>query len=70
LLPFSSDSAHRQTGPEDCDVIKGSLVIEGRLLRTGDFHHAEGDSDHEELRTDEGVEVLLVATPATTCQMR
>ena len=38
-----------------------SLVVEGQLLRPGDFHHAEGESDHGELRTAEEVEVLLVA---------
>jgi hypothetical protein len=38
-----------------------SVVVEGQLLRAGDFHHAEDDSDHGELHTDEGVEVLLVA---------
>jgi hypothetical protein len=43
-------------------VISGSVVAEGRLLRAGDFHHAEGDSEHGELWTDEGVEVLLVAS--------
>jgi anti-sigma factor ChrR (cupin superfamily) len=53
--------AHRHTGPEECYVIRGSVVVEGQLLRAGDFHHAEGESDHHELHTDEGVEVLLVA---------
>ena len=43
-------------------MISGSLTVEGRVLRAGDFHHAEGDSDHGELSTDEGVEVLLVAS--------
>jgi hypothetical protein len=42
-------------------VIRGSVVIEGRVLRAGDFHHAEADSEHGEIHTDEGVEVLLVA---------
>ena len=42
-------------------MIRGSLIVEGQVLRAGDFHHAEGGSDHGELRTDEGVEVLLVA---------
>jgi hypothetical protein len=51
----------RHTGPEECYVIRGSLVVEGQLLRAGDFHHAEGASDHDALHTDEGVEVLLVA---------
>ena len=43
-------------------MISGSVIVEGRVLRAGDFHHAEGDSDHGELRTDEGVEVLLVGS--------
>jgi putative transcriptional regulator len=53
--------AHRHTGPEECYVIRGSVVIEGKVLRAGDFHHAEIDSDHGEVHTDDGVEVLLVA---------
>jgi quercetin dioxygenase-like cupin family protein len=53
--------AHRHTAPEECYVIRGSVVIEGRVLRAGDFHHAEADSEHGEIHTDEGVEVLLVA---------
>jgi quercetin dioxygenase-like cupin family protein len=59
--PGATYPAHRHSGPEECYVIRGSLIVEGRLLRAGDFHHAEGDSDHGELHTDEGVEVLLVA---------
>jgi anti-sigma factor ChrR (cupin superfamily) len=59
--PGATYPAHRHTGPEECYVIRGSLVVEGQLLRAGDFHHAEGESDHGELHTDEGVEVLLVA---------
>ena len=59
--PGATYPAHRHTGPEECYVIRGSVVIEGQLLRAGDFHHAEGASDHDALHTDEGVEVLLVA---------
>ena len=60
--PGARYPAHRHSGPEECYVIRGSVNVEGRLLRAGDFHHAEGDSDHAELWTDEGVEVLLVAS--------
>ena len=60
--PGARYPAHRHSGPEECYVISGSLTVEGRHLRAGDFHHAEGDSDHGELWTDEGVEVLLVAS--------
>jgi anti-sigma factor ChrR (cupin superfamily) len=59
--PGATYPAHRHTGPEECYVIRGSLTVEGRLLRAGDFHHAEGASHHGEIHTDEGVEVLLVA---------
>ena len=59
--PGAQFPAHRHSGPEECYVISGSLVVEGQVLRAGDFHHAEGDSDHAEAWTDEGVEVLLVA---------
>lgn len=60
--PGARYPAHRHSGPEECYVIRGSVVVEGRLLRAGDFHHAEGESDHAELWTEEGVEVLLVAS--------
>ena len=60
--PGATYPAHRHTGPEECYVIRGSVIVEGRLLRAGDFHHAEGESDHDALHTDEGVEVLLVAS--------
>ena len=59
--PGARYPAHRHSGPEECYVISGSLNIEGRVLRAGDFHHAESDSDHGEAWTDDGMEVLLVA---------
>jgi putative transcriptional regulator len=59
--PGARYPAHRHSGPEECYVISGSVNVEGRILRAGDFHHAEGESDHAETWTDEGVEVLLVA---------
>ena len=60
--PGARYPAHRHSGPEECYVIRGSAVVEGRLLHAGDFHHAEGDSDDDELWTDDGVEVLIVAS--------
>jgi anti-sigma factor ChrR (cupin superfamily) len=60
--PGARYPAHRHSGPEECYVISGSVMVEGRLLQAGDFHHAEGDSDHDELWTADGVEVLIVAS--------
>jgi anti-sigma factor ChrR (cupin superfamily) len=58
--PGARYPAHRHSTPEECYVIRGSVEIGGRILRAGDFHHADGDSDHGEIRTLEGAEVLLV----------
>ena len=52
--------SHKHHGPEECFVISGSVVIDGRVLRPGDFHHADEDSDHGEVTTTEGAEVLIV----------
>jgi anti-sigma factor ChrR (cupin superfamily) len=51
---------HKHHGPEDCYVISGSVVIDGRVLRAGDFHHADEDSEHGEISTTEGADVLIV----------
>ena len=59
--PGARYPAHRHSGPEECYVLSGSVNIEGQVLRAGDFHHAEGDSDHGEIWTDEGMELLVVA---------
>ena len=60
--PGARYPAHRHSGPEDCYVISGSLILEGRVLRAGDFHHAESATEHGEAWTDEGVKVLLVVS--------
>jgi quercetin dioxygenase-like cupin family protein len=62
--PGTRFPAHRHSAPEECYVISGSVLVEGRVLRAGDFHHAEEDSDHGETWTDEGVEVLIVGSAA------
>ena len=52
--------SHRHHAPEECYVIRGSVVIDGRVLHAGDFHHADADSDHGEITTVDGAEVLIV----------
>lgn len=52
--------AHHHGKAEECYVISGELHVMGAVLHAGDFHHAEADSDHGELYTPTGVEVLLV----------
>jgi len=59
-VPGAVYPSHHHSGPEECYVIRGSVVIDGRVLRAGDFHHADADSDHGEITTTEGAEVLIV----------
>ena len=58
--PGARYPSHRHSAPEECYVIRGSVTIGDRLLRPGDFHHADADSDHGEIVTAEGAEVLLI----------
>lgn len=58
--PCAVYPSHKHHGPEECFVVSGSIVIDGRVLRAGDFHHADEDSDHGEITTTEGAEVLVV----------
>ncbi len=52
--------SHTHHGPEECYVVSGSIIIDGRELRAGDFHHADADSEHGEITTPGGAEVLIV----------
>ncbi len=56
--------SHHHSGAEECYVIRGTLHVDGRVLRAGDFHHADAGSDHGELSTPDGAEVLIVAATA------
>ncbi len=52
--------SHTHHLPEECYVVRGSIVIDGRTLQAGDFHHADAESDHGEITTVTGAEVLIV----------
>ena len=52
--------AHDHHGAEECYVLRGTVVIDGRTLRAGDFHHADEGSAHGEITTVDGADVLIV----------
>ena len=60
VAPGARFPPHHHGGPEECYVISGSVYSCGRRLSAGDFLHADGDTDHGELYTEEGCRVLLV----------
>lgn len=52
--------AHIHNGAEECFVIEGDVIAEGKILGPGDFHHAEPGSRHDSLFTKSGCTLLLV----------
>lgn len=63
VAPGAVFPPHHHGADEECYVISGSLIACGRTIGPGDFHHADGGSDHGELRTETGCRVLLVVEP-------
>jgi anti-sigma factor ChrR (cupin superfamily) len=60
VAPGTRFPPHHHRGAEECYVISGSLFTWGRRLGPGDFVHADSGTDHSEMWTDEGCQVLLV----------
>jgi anti-sigma factor ChrR (cupin superfamily) len=63
VAPGTRFPAHHHGGAEECYVVAGSLFTCGRHLVAGDFVHADPDTDHGELWTEEGCQVILVVPP-------
>jgi anti-sigma factor ChrR (cupin superfamily) len=64
VAPGTRFPPHHHGGAEECYVVSGSLHTCGRKLVAGDFVHADANTDHGELWTDEGCQVILVVPPA------
>jgi anti-sigma factor ChrR (cupin superfamily) len=62
LDPGARYPAHTNAGPEDFYILTGDLHIGNRRLGAGDFHHADGGSQHEENYSVEGCTLLAVLT--------
>jgi anti-sigma factor ChrR (cupin superfamily) len=63
VQPGTRFPSHHHGGAEECYVVSGSLYTCGRHLVAGDFVHADADTDHGELWTEEGCQVILVVPP-------
>jgi len=60
VAPGTVFPAHHHAGAEECYVISGTVRTLGRVMRAGDFLHADEGTDHAELVSDTGCRVLLV----------
>jgi len=63
VAPGTRFPPHHHGGAEECYVVSGSLFTWGRRLGPGDFLHADPGTDHSEMWTEEGCQVLLVVPP-------
>jgi len=63
VAPGTRFPAHHHGGAEECYVLSGSIFTCGQRLGPGDFIHADGDTDHGELWTEEGAQVILIVPP-------
>jgi anti-sigma factor ChrR (cupin superfamily) len=54
--------AHTNVGPEDFYLLTGDLHIGDKVLRPGDFHHADAGLQHVENFSVEGCTLLAVLT--------
>jgi anti-sigma factor ChrR (cupin superfamily) len=63
VAPGTRFPAHHHAGAEECYVVSGSVFTCGRRMTAGDFLHADAETDHGELSTEEGCRVLLVVPP-------
>jgi len=64
VAPGTIFPPHRHAGgDEECYVVSRSLITCGRRLAAGDFVHADAETEHGELWTEEGCRVILVVPP-------
>lgn len=63
VAPGTRFPPHHHGGAEECYVLSGSIVTCGRRLGPGDFVHADADTDHGELWTEDGAQVILIVPP-------
>ncbi|MER3523833.1 MAG: hypothetical protein C4326_07125 [Ignavibacteria bacterium] len=51
---------HHHSGDEECYILRGSIILDGKRLGAGVFHHGDENSEHGTLTSDEGALLLLV----------
>ena len=60
--------SHHHSASEEIYVLTGDLRVNGVTLQAGDFHHAEGDTHHDEVVSIHGcTALLLVPADSLTC---
>jgi anti-sigma factor ChrR (cupin superfamily) len=61
LAPGVTFPEHPHARDEECFVLSGDLHVDGRILHSGDFHHANKGTEHGIAVTESGCTLLIVA---------
>lgn len=51
---------HHHSGEEECYVLSGSIILNGKKIGPGVLHHGDEESEHATLTSDEGALLFLV----------
>jgi quercetin dioxygenase-like cupin family protein len=54
--------SHRHTETEELFMLEGDLVVEGKVMRAGDYCRGESGSIHGEVYTETGAVFLVLAS--------
>jgi anti-sigma factor ChrR (cupin superfamily) len=60
VAPGASVPSHAHRGTEHCWVVEGDFIVDGRVLRSGDYHRADAGTIHRSLRSEHGCVFLVV----------
>jgi anti-sigma factor ChrR (cupin superfamily) len=63
MLPGASVPRHRHLGIEQCLVLEGDFRVGGEVYGPGDFQCVFEGSVHEDIRTETGALVMIIAPP-------
>ncbi len=53
---------HHHSGEEECYVLSGSIILNGKTIGPGVFHHGDEESEHATVTSDEGALLFLVVS--------
>lgn len=60
--PGTSFPPHDHAGSEDVYILSGDACIDGRVLRAGDFMHADPGTHHHDMLSPSGCQALLITS--------
>jgi len=60
--PGATFPPHHHAGTEDVYILSGAAEVEGRMLREGDYIHAEPGSHHQDMVSESGCRAIIITS--------